>query len=100
MNRSAVLGISSLLLGKDEGDAGAVRVNGWSPLPSAAVEHGQGGQRRGGTAVPSHDPQLIRVPVDGVVMVQLDPAAEERQRLNHAKTSCYFDCCLFISQFK
>lgn len=70
--------VSSLLLGHDEGDAGAVRLQGRTLLPGPAVEHGQRGQRRGShAAVSSHVPQLIAVAVDGVVVVQLD-AAENR----------------------
>lgn len=62
----------SLLLGHDEGDAGAVRLQ---VLSGSAVEHGQRGHRRRNAAVSSHVPQLIRVPVDGVVVVQLNSAA-------------------------
>lgn len=65
---------SSLLLGHDEGDAGAVRLQGRTLLPGPAVEHGQRGQRWGSAAVSGHVPQLIAVAVDGVVVVQLDPA--------------------------
>lgn len=63
------------LLGQDEGDAGAVgpQRRRRSPLPGAAVEHGRCGQRRRDAAVPRHVPQLVRVPVNGVVVVQLDP---------------------------
>lgn len=66
--------VRSLLLGHDEGDAGAVRLQGRTLLPGPAVEHGQRGQRWGNAAVSSHVPQLIAVAVDGVVVVQLDPA--------------------------
>lgn len=63
------------LLGQDERDAGAVGLQRRRPLPGSAVEHGQSGQRRGDTSVPSHVPQLVGVAVDGVVVVQLDSAA-------------------------
>lgn len=75
----------SLLLGHDEGDAGAVRLQG---LSGSAVEHGQRGHRRSNAAVSSHVPQLIRVPVDGVVVVQLNSAAD---RTSHT------GCC--VSRF-
>ncbi|KAG7227688.1 hypothetical protein INR49_029450 [Caranx melampygus] len=52
-----------LLLGHDEGDAGALRVR-RSPLQSAAVEHGQRGQRWRDTSASSHVPQFICVVVD------------------------------------
>lgn len=64
--------VRSLLLGQDEGDAGAVRLQQWSTHPSSAVEHGQCGQRWRNTSVSSHVPQLIGVPVNGVVVVQLN----------------------------
>lgn len=69
--------VGDLLLGHDEGDAGAVRPQGRTLLSGAAVEHRQRGQRRRTAAVSSHVPQLIAVPVDGVVVVQLDPAGAE-----------------------
>lgn len=78
----------SLLLGHDEGDAGAVRPRGRTPVAGAAVEHGQCGQRRRSAAVSSHVPQLVGVPVDGVVVVQLNSAAG---RTTHA------GCC--VSRF-
>lgn len=74
--------MGALLLGHDEGDAGAVRLQRRSPLPSSAVEHGQCGQRRGSATVSSHVPQLIRVPVNGVVVVQLNSAANRTYIIN------------------
>lgn len=63
-----------LLLGPDEGDR-AVGLQRPGPLPGPAVEHGQRGQRWRHAAASRHVPQLVGVPEDGVVVVQLDPAA-------------------------
>lgn len=46
-------------------------------LQSAAVEHGQRGQRGRNAAASSHVPQLIGVVVNGVVVVKLDPGTHE-----------------------
>lgn len=64
----------SLLLGHDEGDAGAVGLQRWSSVSGPAVEHGQCGQRWRSAAVASHVPQLVGVPVNGVVVVELNSA--------------------------
>lgn len=69
--------VRSSLLGHDEGDAGAVRLQRCGSVPGPHVEHGQSGQRWSGAAVCSHVPQLVSVPVDGVVVVQLDPAGTD-----------------------
>lgn len=69
-----------LLLGPDEGD-GAVGLQRPGPLPGPAVEHGQRGQRWRDAAASRHVPQLVGVPEDGVVVVQLDPAAGEEQEV-------------------
>ena len=66
-----------LLLGPDEGDR-AVGLQRPGPLPGPAVEHGQRGQRWRDAAASRHVPQLVGVPEDGVVVVQLDPAAGGR----------------------
>lgn len=66
-----------LLLGPDEGDR-AVGLQRPGPLPGPAVEHGQRGQRWRHAAASRHVPQLVGVPEDGVVVVQLDPAAGGR----------------------
>lgn len=71
------------LLCHDEGDAvGLVgSLQGWRPLPCAAVEHGQGGEGLGDPLSGArHAAQLIRVVHYGVVMVQLEPGEEERER--------------------
>lgn len=62
-----------LLLGQDEWHAGAVRAQRRGLLAAAAVEHGQCGQGWRYAAVPRHVPQLLTVPLDGVVVVQLNP---------------------------
>lgn len=62
-----------LLLGEDEWHAGAVRAQGRGLLAAAAVKHGQRGQWWSYAAVPGHVPQLLTVPLDGVVVVQLNP---------------------------
>lgn len=62
----------SLLLGHDEGDGGAVRMQRRGPFPGSAVEHWHCGQRWRNATVSSHVPQLVGVPVDGVVVVQLN----------------------------
>lgn len=67
--------MSGSLLGHDERDAGAVGPQRGRPLSGAAVEHGQRGQRRRDAPVPGHAPQLVGVSVNGVVVVELDPAA-------------------------
>ena len=69
--------VHALLLGHDEGDAGAVWLQGGRPLPGAEVKHGQGGEGSH-TAALRHAPQLVPVPVDGVVVIQLDPAGGDR----------------------
>ena len=66
------------LLGHDERNTGAVGLERRGAFPSAEVEHGQGGQGRGDAASPSHTPQLAAVAVDGVVVVELYPAAGDR----------------------
>lgn len=62
-----------LLLGQDEWHAGAVRAQGRGLLAAAAIEHRQRGQGWSHAAVPRHVPQLLAVPLDGVVVVQLNP---------------------------
>lgn len=59
---------SFLLLVLDERDAGAVT--------SPAVEHRQCRQRWCNASVSSHVPQLVSVPLNGVVVVQLNSAAK------------------------
>lgn len=61
-----------LLLGHDEGDSGAVRLQGLGCLPSPTVEHGQSGQRRRNTAVSRHLSQLITITMNGVVVIELN----------------------------
>lgn len=75
-----------LLLGQDERDAGAVRAQGRGLLATAAVEHGQRGQRRSYAAVPRHVPQLLTVALDGVVVVQLDPGYTVRVGWLHGRS--------------
>lgn len=82
--------VGVLLLSHDEGDAGAVRLQGLSRLPGPAVEHGQRGQRRRNTSVSGHVPQLISVPVNGVVVVQLNSAAN---RTSHTVFCFLFSKC-------
>lgn len=67
--------IISLLLGHDQGDAGAVGPQRRTLLAGPAVEHGKCGQRWRDAAVCSRVPQFIRVPVDSLVVVQLNSAA-------------------------
>lgn len=77
-----------LLLSHDEGDVDTVgRIIRRCPLSSSGIKHGQCGQRLWRTTtVACHVPQLIAVPVDGVVMVKLEPEhnrwREERNRKN------------------
>jgi len=68
----SVIICESLLLGQDEGDA--VRLQRRSSASSPAVEHGQRGPRWKNAALCGHVPQLIGVPVNSVVVVQLDSA--------------------------
>lgn len=71
-----VIRAGSLLLGHDQGDAGAVGLQRRTLVTGPAVEHGQCGERRRTAAAAGHVPELVRVPVDGVVVVELDSAAQ------------------------
>lgn len=66
---------NGLLLGHDEGDVHTVGGILWRcPFPGPGIKHRQ--CRQGlwhTTAVSRHVPQLIAVPMDGVVMVKLEP---------------------------
>lgn len=64
-----------LLLGHDKGDVDTVRGVLWRrPLPCSGVKHRHCGQGLLHTiTVACHAPQLIAVPIDGVVMVKLEP---------------------------
>lgn len=72
-----------LLLGHDEGDVDAVGGIVWRcPLPSSGVKHRH--CRQGlwcTTTVACHVPQLTAVPLDGVMMVKLDPEHERKEKV-------------------
>lgn len=77
-----------LLLGHDEGDVHAVRgeVRRCS-LPGSGVKHRQCRQGlRDTTTLACHGPQLTAVPMDGVVMVKLEP--EHYRWSNKKKEKC------------
>lgn len=78
---------------------GAVRVEGSlqgrHPLSGPGVEHGEGGERPGGTATPCHGPQLVSVVMDGLVVIQLNAGTEKRQgrggqRIEHSEMCSVF----------
>lgn len=78
--------VGSLLLGHDQRNARTV-------VAGPAVEHGQCGQWRRNAAASSHVPELVRVPVDGLVVVQLDSAAQRNIQI-------LFDCIKLAKKIK
>lgn len=73
--------VGSLLLGHDQRNAGTVGLQRRTLVAGPAVEHGQRGQWRRNAAASSHVPELVRVPVDGLVVVQLDSAAQRNTQI-------------------
>lgn len=71
----------SLLLGHDQRNAGTVGLQGRTLIAGPAVEHGQCGQWRRNAAASSHVPELVRVPMDGLVVVQLESAAQRNTQI-------------------